>query len=109
MWRTKMKKMLLVLIALLSLSFNAFAVVNLNTASQSELEGLNGIGPAKAKAIVEYRQKNGGFKSVDDLEKVQGIGAGILKKIRNDVTIGGKALPVAVQPAKTSDVKVKAK
>jgi competence protein ComEA len=109
-----MKKMLFVLLALLSFSLSALAAVNINTASQAELEVLSGIGPAKAKAIIDYRQKNGGFKSVDELEKVQGIGPGILKKIRPEVSVSGKpvvaqpAKPVAVKPVAT-DTKAKAK
>ncbi|MCC2682697.1 MAG: Competence protein ComEA helix-hairpin-helix region [Nitrosospira multiformis] len=46
----------------------AFAAVNINTATQAELESLQGIGPAKAKAILDYRKKKGSFKSVDDLQ-----------------------------------------
>lgn len=94
-----MKKMLFVLLALLSFTVSAIAAVNLNTASQAELEALSGIGPAKAKAIIDYRQKNGGFKSVDELEKVQGIGPGIVKKLRPDVSLSGKP---AAQPVKAA-------
>lgn len=74
---------------LLAFSGGAYAAVNINTASQAELETLQGIGPAKAKAIVEYRKKNGPFKSPDDLEKVNGIGPGIMKRVRKDITVGG--------------------
>lgn len=78
----------------------AFAAVNLNTASQQELEALNGIGPAKAKAIVEYRKANGGFKSVDDLKKVDGIGDKIFDKIKAEVAVSGaSAAPVAAKAA----------
>jgi competence protein ComEA len=74
---------------LLAFTGGAYAAVNVNTASQAELETLQGIGPAKAKAIVEYRKKNGSFKSPDDLEKVKGIGPAIMKKVRKDITAGG--------------------
>ena len=50
--------------------------VNINTADAKTLaKELDGIGPAKAQAIVDYRQKNGSFKTADDLLKVEGIGA----------------------------------
>lgn len=79
----------------------AFAAVNVNTASQAELEALNGIGPAKAKAILDYRQKNGPFKSVDDLKKVTGIGDKTLESIRKDVSLSGvTTLPAAKPGAK---------
>ena len=79
---------------LLAFNGGAYAIVNINTATQADLETLNGIGPAKAKAIVEYRKKNGAFKSPDELEKVKGIGPAILKKVRKDITVGGGAAAV---------------
>lgn len=54
--------------------------ININSASQSDLEKLSGIGPAKAKAIIEYREKNGNFQDVKDLEKVKGIGPATMSK-----------------------------
>ena len=65
----------------------AFAAVNINSATAQELAGLHGIGPAKAQAIVEYRQKNGQFKSTEDLTKVKGIGPKIVKKLGNEITV----------------------
>jgi competence protein ComEA len=68
--------------------FAAGQPVNLNTASAADLEALNGIGPAKAQAIVEYREKNGAFKNVEDLKMVRGIGDKLLEQLRPQVTVG---------------------
>ena len=65
----------------------AFAAVDINKATVQELNGLQGIGPAKAQAIVEYRQKNGQFKSTKDLAKVKGIGPKIVEKLGNEITV----------------------
>lgn len=94
-----MKKTLVAIIAFLSLSFNAFAAVNINTATQAELETLDGIGPVKAKAIVDYRKKNGEFKSIDELEKVDGVGAVTLANVRKDVTMSGKTTVTEKAPS----------
>ena len=69
-----MKKILLALVACLSFSMTVFAAVNLNTATQAELESLKNVGPAKAQAIIDYRKKSGGFKTVEDLNNVPGFG-----------------------------------
>ncbi len=61
--------------------------ININTASVSELMTLDGIGEAKAKAIVEYREANGYFKSVNDLTLVSGIGEKTLEKNRDRITV----------------------
>ena len=80
----------------------ASAAVNINTATKDELIALQGIGPAKAQAIVDYRKQNGPFKSVDDLRNVKGIGAKRLEKLRADITVGGPPAKVATAaPAKT--------
>lgn len=55
--------------------------INLNTASESQLLSVNGIGPTKAKSIVEFREQHGKFESVDQLKEVKGIGAKTLEKI----------------------------
>src|SRR5689334_606195 len=70
--------------------------VNVNTATATELAAIKGVGDVKAKAIVEYRGKNGPFKSVEDLRDVRGIGDGVLAKLRPQVTVGTTA---AVAPA----------
>ena len=66
----------------------AFAAVNLNTATQAELETLKGVGPAKAKSIIEYREQNGAFQSVDDLKKVKGFGDKTVETLKNDLHVG---------------------
>lgn len=63
-------------------STDANTVVNLNDASESELETLPGVGPATAKAIVDYRSQHGRFRSVDDLLNVRGIGPAKLEQIK---------------------------
>ena len=63
-----------------------FAAVNINTATQKELMTLNGIGEAKAKAIIEYRTKNR-FKKKEDIMNVKGIGQGIFDNIKNEIIV----------------------
>lgn len=82
-----MQKLFLMITLVFLLTGTAFAAVNINTATQAELESLQGIGPAKAKAIVEYRERGGTFASVDDLAKVGGIGAGTIKQLRDSITV----------------------
>ena len=65
-------------------------VVNLNTATAEQLMLLPGIGEAKARAILDRRKEGGGFKTVDELVEVKGIGAAALDKIRPFVAIQGK-------------------
>ena len=62
-------------------------VLNLNTASASMLEGLPGIGKATAERIVEYRQKSGGFKKVEELMNVRGIGEKSFLTLKPLVTV----------------------
>ncbi|MCE5181897.1 MAG: helix-hairpin-helix domain-containing protein [Betaproteobacteria bacterium] len=93
-----MKKLLLILIACFAFATAAFAgPVNLNTATQAELDTLKGVGPVKAKAIVDYRTQNGPFKSVDDLEKVSGFGKKTVDKLRADLTVSGGAAPAKAE------------
>ena len=61
--------------------------INVNTASAEELTALPGIGKAYADRIVEYRDKNGPFKKVEDLLNVRGIGEKTLERIRDRVTV----------------------
>lgn len=61
--------------------------ININTASAEELQQINGIGPAKAQAIVEYRKQNGLFQTLQDLTKVPGIGEKTLQKMKEYLTV----------------------
>ena len=70
-----MKKILLALFAFFVTCGLAFAAVDINSADEAALDAIKGVGPAKAKAIVEERKKNGPFKSLDDVSaRVKGIG-----------------------------------
>ena len=61
--------------------------ININTASAGELDALPGIGPVYAGRIVEYRNANGGFKSIEELDNIKGIGPATINKLRDKVTI----------------------
>jgi competence protein ComEA len=65
-------------------------VVNVNTATLEELQLLPGIGESRARAMIEFRKKRGGFKSVDELREVKGIGATGLERMRPFVSFQGK-------------------
>jgi competence protein ComEA len=93
-------KSLAVAVLLLASPLLMAEIVDINTASSDELsKALKGVGPAKAQAIVQYREKNGPFKSADDLTHVKGIGKATLEKNRANITISGSAPPAAPAPA----------
>ena len=102
-----MKRLLLGLAMWFAISGVALAVVNINTATKEELMTLKGVGEKRAEEIINYRTKNGPFKTVDDLEKVPGIGPGIMKQIRSEVTTSGKTDigKAAAKDAKAADAK----
>jgi competence protein ComEA len=68
-------------------SASASAPINLNTATAAQLETLPGIGKATAERILEYRQKNGSFKKVEDLMNVRGVGEKSFLKLKPLVTV----------------------
>ncbi len=61
--------------------------VNINTASQTELETLTGIGPSIAEKIIQYRKENGSFKKIEELKNVSGIGENKFKSIKDEVVV----------------------
>lgn len=67
----------------------AMAAINLNTATKEELMSLNGIGSAKADAIIEYRKANK-FNSIDDLKNVNGIGEKTFDNLKDEISTTGK-------------------
>jgi competence protein ComEA len=76
------------------------APVNINAADASTLaQELKGVGPVKAQAIVEYRQKHGAFRSVDELAQVKGISQKLIDRNRADLRIG-QAAPAPVAAAR---------
>lgn len=65
--------------------------ININTATQAQFESLPGIGPKVAQRILEYRQKNGQFKKLEDLMNVKGIGEKTFLKLKPYLTVSEKA------------------
>jgi competence protein ComEA len=97
-----MMKKLVILLAFFSVSMSVFAApVNINTADAKTIaDSLSGIGLKKAEAIIDYRTKNGAFKSVDDLTQVSGIGAKTIEKNKADILLVDSNTPT---PAPSSE------
>lgn len=62
--------------------------LDINTATAEELIRLSGIGEKRAADIIAYRERNGGFSSIEDIMKVSGIGEKTFEKIKNEITVG---------------------
>jgi len=87
-----MRHWLIVAAALLAPLWALAGPVDINTADAATLaRELNGIGPARAKAIVDYREKNGSFRSPDELLKIKGIGPQVLEKNKANLRVGKRA------------------
>jgi competence protein ComEA len=107
-----MRKLLLAFIMWFAISGTALAAVNINTATKDELVTLKGVGEKRAQAIIDYRTKNGPFKTVDDLEKVPGIGPGLMKQIKSQIAVSGPTTidkPADAAKTKTDDKKTTTK
>lgn len=61
--------------------------ININTATQADLETIDGIGPALAERIIEYRKQNGKFKNIEELKSVKGIGDKKFESIKEKITV----------------------
>ncbi|KWN83710.1 competence protein ComE [Burkholderia ubonensis] len=87
--------------ALLGAIASAWAAVDVNTAGEDALIGIKGIGPARAKAILDERSAHGPFKSADDLAaRVKGMGGHTVERLqREGLTVGAGAAPAAAKPA----------
>lgn len=62
--------------------------LNINSASEADLDKLPGIGPARAADIIAYRQENGGFSSIEELKNISGIGDKTFENLKDLVTVG---------------------
>ncbi|GAB2566986.1 helix-hairpin-helix domain-containing protein [Dyella jejuensis] len=105
------KKIIAIAALALTLTLPAFAAtpVNVNTADAATIaNALDGVGLAKAKAIVAYREEHGPFKSADDLTQVKGIGAATLQRNHDAILLSGESAKPADAPAKPRHAKKKA-
>ncbi|MBE6157325.1 MAG: hypothetical protein E7160_00805 [Firmicutes bacterium] len=66
---------------------NINSKISLNSATKEELMTLSGIGEAKAEDIIDYRNKNGGFKNIEEIKNIKGIGDSMFDKIKDHITI----------------------
>ena len=97
-----MKRLIFLFAALLAYAGLALAAINVNTATKEQLEALNGIGPVKAQAIIDYRNANGPFKTPADIMKVKGIKEGEFAKIKDQIAVSGATTTMAA-PAKAAE------
>ena len=100
------RRVLFTLLTLWFFAAPAWALVDLNTASEQQLRTVKGIGPVKARAILAYRAKYGSFRSLSDLRKIKGFGAKTVSRLAPNLSISGRpaapASPAAAAPAAAS-------
>jgi competence protein ComEA len=78
----------------------ALAALDLNTATKDELVALQGIGPAKAQAILDYRAQHGGFQRVEELKDVKGIGAKRYEKLKGEFSVAPPRAAAVPKPSR---------
>ncbi|CAB3787133.1 hypothetical protein LMG28688_02418 [Paraburkholderia caffeinitolerans] len=104
-----MIKKLLAAAALVAAFGQVFAAVDVNTANEDALRGIKGIGPARAKAILDERSAHGPFKDASDLGKrVKGLGGHTVERLQSEGLAVGPANAQAVQGAQTAQAGAKA-
>lgn len=89
----------------LLISIFLFAKVNINTADMKGLTKIKGIGKVTAQKIIDYRTKNGPFKSIEELMKVKGIGKKTFEKFKNDIEVSGDSSSDSIEDTKTTPTK----
>lgn len=102
---TPIRRFLFAFLALWVFTAPAWALVDLNTASEQQLRTVKGIGPVKARAILAYRTKYGSFHSLSDLRKIKGFGAKTVARLAPGLSISGRpasAAGSAPSPATTA-------
>ncbi len=83
-----------------ALPLAALAIVNVNTAQQSDLQLTQGLDKYKAKAIIEYRARNGPIQTFEDLAKVPGLTPDTIEKVKPEIAFSGDAFVPPPKPAK---------
>ncbi|MBV1775789.1 helix-hairpin-helix domain-containing protein [Burkholderiaceae bacterium DAT-1] len=85
------------------------AAIDINTATEVQLQSVKGIGPSKAKSIVQYRTRHGAFRTVGELANVRGFGGKTLTRLQGELSVSGagnawsQQAPLAQAPATSTD------